>query len=75
MEAIALSGGVAANSELRAALSAWGSRQRVPVLLPERAFTTDNAAMIAWAGLLRFRREGPRDPALAPARSRWPLGT
>jgi N6-L-threonylcarbamoyladenine synthase len=75
MAAIALSGGVAANSELRAALAAWGSRQRVPVLLPERAFTTDNAAMIAWAGLLRFRREGPKDPALAPARSRWPLGT
>ena len=66
MAAIALSGGVAANSELRAALAAWGARQRVPVLLPERAFTTDNAAMIAWAGLLRFRREGPRDPAPGP---------
>ena len=33
IEAIALSGGVAANSELRAALSAWGARLRVPVLL------------------------------------------
>jgi len=65
---------VAANTELRAALSAWGARSRVPVLLPERSFTTDNAAMIGWAGLLRFRR-GPADPARAQARSRWPLGT
>ncbi len=71
---IALSGGVAANTELRASLAAWGIRRQVPVLLPERSFTTDNAAMIGWAGLLRFRREGARSAAEAPARSRWPLG-
>jgi tRNA N6-adenosine threonylcarbamoyltransferase len=71
---LALSGGVAANSELRASLAAWGQREGVPVLLPDRAFTTDNAAMIAWAGLLRFRREAPRDFAAVNARSRWPLG-
>ncbi len=71
---LALSGGVAANSELRATLGAWGARRRVPVLLPDRSLTTDNAAMIAWAGLLRHRRDGPHDPALATARSRWPLG-
>jgi N6-L-threonylcarbamoyladenine synthase len=75
IQAIALSGGVAANTELRASLAAWGARRQVPVLLPERSFTTDNAAMIGWAGLLRFRREGARDPSEAPARSRWPLGT
>ena len=73
--AIALSGGVAANSELREALAAWGSRRGVPVLLPERSFTTDNAAMIGWAGLLRFRRDGAQDLTEANARSRWPLGT
>jgi len=71
---IALSGGVAANSELRATLAAWGERNGVPVRLPERAYTTDNAAMIAWAGLLRFRREGAKGPEEAQARSRWPLG-
>ncbi len=74
IRALALSGGVAANSELRATLSAWGERNRVPVHLPDRAFTTDNAAMIAWAGLLRHRREGPRPLEEAQARSRWPLG-
>jgi N6-L-threonylcarbamoyladenine synthase len=72
---LALSGGVAANSELRATLAAWGDATGVPVLLPERAFTTDNAAMIAWAGLLRYRRYGAQDPATVTARSRWPLGT
>jgi N6-L-threonylcarbamoyladenine synthase len=75
VRALALSGGVAANSELRAALSAWGARHAVPVHLPDRAFTTDNAAMIAWAGLLRHRREGPQPLEHAQARSRWPLGT
>jgi N6-L-threonylcarbamoyladenine synthase len=70
---LALSGGVAANTELRSALAAWGREEDVPVLLPERPFTTDNAAMIAWAGLLRFRREGAAGPAAA--RSRWPLGS
>ncbi len=72
---LAVSGGVAANMELRAALSAWGREHGVPVLLPDRSFTTDNAAMIAWAGLRRFRKEGPQDLAMASARSRWPLGT
>jgi tRNA A37 threonylcarbamoyltransferase TsaD len=45
------------------------------VLLADRSLTTDNAAMIAWAGLLRFRRDGPVDLAAAVARSRWPLGS
>ncbi len=77
IRALALSGGVAANSELRATLSAWGAAHGVPVHLPERAFTTDNAAMIAWAGLLRYRREGARPLGIeeARARSRWPLGS
>ena len=70
-----LSGGVAANSELRATLARWGEENGVTVLLPEKALTTDNAAMIAWAGLLRFRREGAPPPDSVVARSRWPLGT
>jgi N6-L-threonylcarbamoyladenine synthase len=72
---LALSGGVAANSELRAAVSQWGELHGVPVLLPDRTLTTDNAAMIAWAGLLRFRRGGGVASEAATARSRWPLGS
>ena len=33
------------------------------------------AALVAWAGLLRFRREGPQAIEAVQARSRWPLGT
>lgn len=71
---LALSGGVAANSELRRTLTRWGQERAVTVLLADRALTTDNAAMIAWAGLLRLRRDGPNAPP-SPARSRWPLGS
>ena len=60
---LALSGGVAANTELRATLAGWGREAGVEVLLPDRALTTDNGAMIAWAGLLRFRREGAPEAA------------
>jgi N6-L-threonylcarbamoyladenine synthase len=72
---LALSGGVAANTELRATLEDWGRNHGVPVHLPDRSFTTDNAAMIAWAGLQSMRRGGSTDPMAAHARSRWPLGT
>lgn len=72
---LALSGGVAANTELRRTLSGWGDARGVPVLLPQREFTTDNAAMIAFAGLLRHRQSGSREPSEARARSRWPLGS
>jgi N6-L-threonylcarbamoyladenine synthase len=75
IRALALSGGVAANTELRATLSAWGAERGVPVHLPERSYTTDNAAMIAWAGLLRQRRGAIPPAAEVQARSRWPLGS
>jgi N6-L-threonylcarbamoyladenine synthase len=75
MERVALSGGVAANSELRETLSRWGKEREIQIFLPDRALTGDNAAMIAFAGLRRFRREGARAFFAANARSRWPLGS
>jgi len=72
---LALSGGVAANSELRATISKWGEDNGVEVLLPARSLTTDNAAMIAWAGLIRYRRGGAPPLDAIVAKSRWPLGT
>ena len=74
IRSLALSGGVAANSELRATLARWGKDHGVSVLLPEKSLTTDNAAMIAWAGLLRYRRDGAPALDAVVARSRWPLG-
>ena len=75
MERLALSGGVAANSELRETVARWGEEREIEVFLPDRALTGDNAAMIAFAGYLRFRREGAKDYLAANARSRWPLGS
>jgi N6-L-threonylcarbamoyladenine synthase len=72
---LTVSGGVAANSLLRERLAAWGETQRVPVLLAPRALTTDNAAMVAFAGLHRYRTGRPGEGLDAPARSRWPLET
>jgi N6-L-threonylcarbamoyladenine synthase len=46
---VVLSGGVAANSALAAALHAWGERTSVPVFIPPPRYCTDNAAMIAGA--------------------------
>jgi N6-L-threonylcarbamoyladenine synthase len=70
---LTVSGGVAANSLLRERLAIWGRRNGLEVLLPERALTSDNAAMIAFAGLRRAGREPVEGEMDAPARSRWPL--
>ena len=46
---VVLSGGVAANSALQAALAAWGHRNGADVFIPPPKYCTDNAAMIAGA--------------------------
>ena len=52
---IGIAGGVSANSRLRADAAARGEREGLPVYVPSLALSTDNAAMIAAAGLRRFR--------------------
>ena len=61
-KAVLLSGGVAANSALRARFQAFGEERGLPVFYPSVALSTDNAAMIAAAGhlaLLRGEIAGP----------------
>jgi N6-L-threonylcarbamoyladenine synthase len=53
-----IAGGVSANSRLREEAAARGARHGVPVFVPSLALSTDNAAMIAAAGLRRYRAGG-----------------
>ena len=52
---VGIAGGVSANSRLRRDASARGQRVGLPVFVPSLALSTDNAAMIAAAGLRRYR--------------------
>jgi N6-L-threonylcarbamoyladenine synthase len=52
---VGIAGGVSANSRLRADALARGERTGLPVFLPSLHLSTDNAAMIAAAGLRRLR--------------------
>jgi N6-L-threonylcarbamoyladenine synthase len=53
---IGIAGGVSANSRLRSEALSRAARAEVPVLVPRLALCTDNAAMIAAAGLRKFAR-------------------
>ncbi len=70
--ALAVAGGVAANKTIRAALETVAKEAGTTFTAPPLALCTDNAAMIAWAGLERFRLGKLDDMSLA-ARPRWPL--
>jgi N6-L-threonylcarbamoyladenine synthase len=52
---VGIAGGVSANSRLRAELAGRGERRDMPTFVPSLQLSTDNAAMIAAAGLRKFR--------------------
>jgi N6-L-threonylcarbamoyladenine synthase len=70
--ALVVAGGVAANQAVRRALTGLAAAHGLPFVAPPAWLCTDNAAMIAWAGALRFEA-GLIDGLDAPARARWPL--
>lgn len=69
---LVVAGGVAANAAIRARLGQLAEMAGTRLVAPPGRLCTDNAAMIAWAGLERLRL-GQRDPLAARARPRWPL--
>lgn len=51
---VAIGGGVSANSGVRNAMAEYCNKNGLTAFIPERAFTTDNAAMVAIAGYFKF---------------------
>jgi N6-L-threonylcarbamoyladenine synthase len=70
--AVVVAGGVASNEHLRARLTATCITQGIPFIAPPIWLCTDNAAMIAWAGVEHFRL-GHKSPLSFAPRPRWPL--
>jgi N6-L-threonylcarbamoyladenine synthase len=74
LKRLVVAGGVGANRELRRQLDAQAEKARISVYYPELEFCTDNGAMIALAGALRFQAGVSIKPAGAFAvQPRWPL--
>jgi N6-L-threonylcarbamoyladenine synthase len=71
--ALVVAGGVAANLKIRAALEGLAASHNLPFIAPPLALCTDNAAMIAWAGIEKLAAGHAADPLDVAARPRWPL--
>lgn len=51
---VAIGGGVSANSGVRAAVAEFCAKRGIKAFIPQRKFTTDNAAMVAIAGYFKY---------------------
>ena len=69
---LVIAGGVAANAYLRARLERLAEVEGARLMAPPQRLCTDNAAMIAWAGIERLRL-GLTDGLDFAPRPRWPL--
>ena len=67
-----VAGGVAANKTIRKNLSTLSDEINFETIYPDLKFCGDNAAMIAWAGIQRFKKNMIDDVNIS-AKSRWPL--
>src|SRR6185437_9450489 len=74
LDVLVVSGGVSANQSLRERLTEAVRQRGGRVYYPRSEFCTDNAAMIAVAGLARLRA-GERDGLAIQPRAQWPLET
>jgi N6-L-threonylcarbamoyladenine synthase len=75
LKQLVVAGGVGANLMLRAELDAAAAKRKARVFYPELELCTDNGAMIAFAGALRFiaGERGPAEDGCFAVRPRWSL--
>lgn len=72
---LVVAGGVSANRALREALQTAARRRGVAIYFPRLEFCTDNAAMIAMAGLARLKQGWAAGNLAIEARAQWPLSS
>ncbi|TDH73509.1 hypothetical protein CCR75_006128 [Bremia lactucae] len=68
-------GGVASNEYLRSRMETAAREEGIVTIFPPAKYCTDNAVMVAWAGLERYGKGIRNDPELARYQPRWPLET
>lgn len=67
-----IAGGVASNNKIRKKLTDLSVKNNFEPIFPPKNLCSDNAAMIAWAGIERFKL-GLSNKLDFPAKARWPL--
>ena len=72
---LVVAGGVAANQAIGAGLNRLCADENFTALIPPPRLCTDNAAMIAWAGVERLSAGGAGDALSTSPRARWPLAS
>ena len=72
---LVVAGGVAANQAIGAALARLSKEEGFVTRIPPPRLCTDNAAMIAWAGVEHLSVGGGGDALSTSPRARWPLAT
>lgn len=69
---VVVAGGVAANLAIRSKLEELAAKNHIQLIAPPLNLCTDNAAMIAWAGIEKFK-SGQVDKIDFAPKARWPL--
>ena len=67
-----IAGGVASNNKIRKNLTELSIKNNFEPIFPPKNLCSDNAAMIAWAGIERFKL-GLLNKLDFPTKARWPL--